>query len=61
MSPDLKIHNHEIRVAILFDLEIFYMPYKQADFKTCKVLLLTYQSILLNAKYMYLHVCRNKF
>ena len=34
MNSDLKIHNHEIRAAILFDLEVCYTPYKQADFKT---------------------------
>lgn len=34
MNSDLKIHNHEIRVAILFDLEIYYTQYKSADFKT---------------------------
>ena len=33
MNSDLKIHNHEIRVSVLFDLEIYYIPYKQADFK----------------------------
>jgi hypothetical protein len=61
INSDLKIHNHEIRVAILFDLEIYHIPYKQADFKTQNVLLLTYQSILLNAKYVYLHVRQNQF
>jgi hypothetical protein len=34
MNSDLKIHNHEIRMAILFNLEIYYNPYKQAEFKT---------------------------
>lgn len=57
MNSDLKIHNHEITVAILFDLEIYYTSYKQTDFKTQNVLLLIYQSILLNTKYVYLHVC----
>lgn len=26
MNSDLKIHNHEIRVSVLFDLEIYYTP-----------------------------------
>jgi hypothetical protein len=34
MNSDLKIHNHEIRVAILFDLDSYYNQYKSADFRT---------------------------
>jgi hypothetical protein len=54
---DQKIHNHEIRLAIIYDLGI-YSPFKQAEFKTHKTLfLLINQSILL--MYMCMHVYEN--
>jgi CRISPR/Cas system-associated protein endoribonuclease Cas2 len=48
---DQKIHNHEIRMVIIYDLEI-YSPSKQAEFKTHKTFLLLNQSTLLNV-YVY--------